>query len=146
QSRTYGRCRNDNYNTPLFYQWSVLNLNSAALNGFALPAQNDYYQATFNVTDSNNRTVLTLPTYFFHNKGATSPESNRTGMLLALDTSGSMGAARNNNYGSNQGVFLPWMYHRYDASHWSVAPPAGKILNRWDNSQLDLVYGQQIGM
>lgn len=164
QRRTYRTCTNNFYNTPLYYQWTVVNVNGldsgTPVNGSLLPANNFYYQATFNVLDGpNGDVVLTMPTYFFYNSGAVAEQTNKTGVVFAMDVSGSMiwscasGALCSPpNY---NGLASPWMFYRYDrnlftGNSWGVpfnpaTVPANALLDRWDDRQLDVVYGLGVG-
>lgn len=151
--KTFNKCRYQNTTMELYYQWTVVNLNSSN-NGSNMPQQNRYYQATFNVIDKNDKILLTMPTNFFYNEGAYTTPSSKTGIMFAMDTSGSMvdsSVGLPGDWWDGPGYFAsPFMFYRYKnfpaVSNWGAfpAPPSNKVtLNKWDNSQLDIVYGQE---
>lgn len=160
QVASFGRCQSANGNNPLYYEWKVLNL-TASNNKQALPSQNQYFQATFRITDARNNDLLTMPVNFFHNFGAFEQPNTQTGVMLSMDISGSMAyyaknlipyfSGSNNSY--YQGIFYssPYMFYRYKnfptSSNWGsfpANPPNQVVLNMWDDSQLDLSTGKQI--
>ncbi len=152
--QTFGRCKAANGNNPLYYEWTVLNL-TASNNGTALPSKNQYFQASFNVTDQNGVSLLTMPINFFNNTGAQDEQTENTGVMVALDRSISMSGAR---VYPHLAVFnntaAPYLQYRYKPipsgynATWGftfpASPPENPVLNKWDNKQLDLVYGKQI--
>lgn len=136
------------YNTPMSYQWNLrLVSGNNASNAEEIIQGNKLYVASLNVYESataGGAPVLTLPTYLMQDIGGDTISSESTGMVLALDTSGSMAWPETNNAISpTQGVSSPFMRYRYS----NYAPVAANVpvnlqLNMWDNSQLDLVYAQ----
>jgi Flp pilus assembly pilin Flp len=148
--RQFNRCKVQGSNTGLQYQWTVVHLSSFN-NGFSMPQLNRYYQATFNVFDKDNNVIFTLPTNFFYNEGAYQPPRKNTGVMFAMDVSGSMGASSVGLW-SIASFASPYMFYRYEnfpttATNWGLIfpnnPPYKVILNKWDNSQLDMVYGKE---
>jgi hypothetical protein len=176
-SRTYGRCTDTTYATPLYYQWSLVNAPG-------MPKQNEYYQAALNIyaQPTDGQPTLTLPINFFRNTGSYAQTQQRTGVMLALDVSGSMvwGVSTGFPGGINPTILnpaagvdyadtychgpnclgSPFMFYRYDrmrfaGNTWGVAFNPASVpgmlpgtkrawLNMWDNSELDLSYGQSI--
>lgn len=160
QMVNFGRCRSQNGNSTLFYEWDVLNL-TASNNSNSLPSQNQYFQATFNVLDTAGNKLITMPINFFHNSGAFTQPSIRTGVMLSMDISGSMAyyasgilpyyTGSNTSYGQDIYYSSPYMFYRYKkfpaASNWGTFPnnPNYQVtLDPWDDSQLDLTIGKQI--
>gem|GEM_PF-2214975 len=180
--KIFNRCTNSSYNQPMYYQWTMYSV--------ALPEQlqNQYYRASLNVYNqaSGGTPLLTLQTNFFRNKGAYSTGNNTTGIMLALDNSGSMSSAKIENAGlqSYDGIASPFMFYRYipngqtlslfegtnytnnfNGTNYSVNFPANKVpgsapigtytaaslggpgktvLDKWDNTQLDIGLAQAI--
>jgi hypothetical protein len=158
---TFNRCANTTYNKTMYYEWTIYSVPK-------LPAQNQYYRASLNVFNvpSGGTSILTLQSNFFYNSGAYSTGNNLTGIMLAMDISGSMTSAKNED-GSLpviDGMASPYMFYRYDRYLFEgttygsgsskllfpvnsvpghVTPGAiGKevILNMWNNAQLDLSF------
>lgn len=146
----FGRCRSQSSNT-LYYEWNVLNL-TASNNSNSLPSQNQYFQATFNVIDTAGNKLITMPVNFFHNLGGMVTKKETTGVMLSIDTSGSMVWANTEEETPQEAaVASPFMFYRYkkfpSSSDWGNFPnnPPYQInLNMWDDSQLDLTIGKQI--
>lgn len=154
--KKYNICTDNSYSTPLYYRWDALNISG-------MPIGNQYYQASLNVYDSATaRTpLMTLPVNFFVNTGGYNHDPGKTGMLLALDTSGSMCWGSSDNTLSQQGpTCSPFMFYRYDKNRytgtaWGVPFSPSEVpgvkfgtkrvwLNMWDNSELDIAIGKSI--
>lgn len=154
--RMFSPCKEASGATPLYYQWEVMQMTKAN-NGRELPENNRYYQATLNVlekTGSRYSPIFTMPVNFFRNEGQINNDAKPTGVMIAMDRSGSMGwSDKNFNLPAVWGFTAPYMYYRYDknlftsgGSSWdnfaSIKPSSKYDLNMWDNSQLDMVYGK----
>jgi len=154
-ARKYNICKAQNTNSDVYYQWSVVHLNGAN-NGNEMPSKNRYYQASLNILgpDRNpSAPMLTIPVNFFFNEGGTTTKTENTGVMVAMDRSGSMAwSDKPSNLPSVNGVTAPFMFYRYKAfptgvTNYGFAFPNGPdkvVLNKWDNSQLDLVYAKQV--
>lgn len=155
-SRTYNRCSDTTYQTPLYYQWTLTNVTG-------MPQQNEYYKGTFNVYDTAtaSQPILTLPAHFFRNTGSYQQASEKIGIMLALDVSGSMSWGKDDDtLDIINGISSPFMYYRYDqtlftGNSWGTlftpATVPGMLpgtkrawLNKWSNSELDMSYGQSV--
>lgn len=160
-NRTYGRCTDNTYATPVYYQWALTNVTG-------MPRQNEYYQAALNIyaQPSASQPVLTLPINFFRNTGSYNQTRQRTGVMIALDVSGSMLWGQSTGYPGGIGLVAPnalgspFMFYRYDrmrftGNGWGVtfnpASVPGMLagskrawLNMWNNQELDLSYAQSI--
>lgn len=153
--KVYNMCKAQNTNSELYYQWTVVNLNSSN-NTAEMPSKNRYYQATFKVMgpDKNpNNPLLVMPINFFYNEGGTETKAENTGVEIAMDRSGSMAWSDDpNNLPSVWGVTSPFLFYRYKAfptgvNEWGFTFPNNPdkvVLDPNDNSQLDLSYGRQI--
>lgn len=173
--KVFNKCKAQNTNSDLYYQWTVVNLNSSN-NGNDLPQKNQYYQATLNVMDENNKILLTMPTNFLFNDAPFKPDPITTGISFTLDISNSMAdadtQAQQGKFKKHKNIFdrspqvfgdnnydhafsSPYLFYRYSdhpfpnvASGWGfgkvdfTAPPNNIYLNKWDNTQLDLVAAQ----
>ncbi len=152
-STTYDTCTSAEYNKAIYYRWTVQNLSEN------MPVGNELYHATLNVFESladangNQNPTLTLPTYLFNNVSGWSIQEQKTGMVLSLDVSGSMDYADDDLDTGTNLISSPFLMHRYDLNRMKQgfdnndlgSDYAEFVLDRWDDSQLDLVYGQQIG-
>jgi hypothetical protein len=145
--KKFNICQAQNSSATLYYQWTVVHLNSTN-NGDNMPSKNRYYQATFNVLgqdkDTNNP-LLTIPVNFFYNEGGTDSQNENTGVMVAMDRSGSMAwSDQANNLPSMWGVTSPFLFYRYKAfptsvNEWGFTnpanPPAKEVLDSSDNTQ-----------
>ncbi|MCE3236548.1 MAG: hypothetical protein K0Q50_2739, partial [Vampirovibrio sp.] len=150
-ARKYNICKAQNTNSDIFYQWSVVHLNSSN-NSNEMPSKNRYYQASLNILgpDRNpNTPILTMPINFFFNEGGSTTKTENTGVMVAMDRSGSMAWSDQPwNIDSINGITAPFLFYRYKAFPTGVTNygfafpnnPDKVVLNQWDNSQLDLVY------
>ncbi len=112
----FGRCQSTNGNTPLYYEWNVLNL-SASNNNRELPSQNQYFQATFRVTDKDRKDLMVMPVNFFYNFGQATKTTSKTGIMFSLDVSGSMAWVGNEMRPVVRKQFAsPYMFYKYDKS------------------------------
>jgi uncharacterized protein YegL len=123
--KIFNRCTNTSYNQSMYYQWTMYSVPN-------LPVQNQYYRASLNVYNvaSGGAPILTLQTNFFRNQGAYTTGLNTTGIMLALDTSGSMTSAKVENAGlvNYNGIAAPYMFYRYDQNLFE-----GTTYTRYDN-------------
>lgn len=172
--KTFTKCKAQTTNADLYYQWTVVNLNSSN-NGNDLPQNNQYYQATLNVMDKTNKILLTMPTNFLYNSAPFKPDPVTTGVSFSLDISNSMADAdteaqratkakkKKNPYsrspqvsadGFEHAFSSPYLFYRFSDNSfpsgknndWDVDfshKPNNIMLNKWDNTQLDLVSAQQ---
>jgi len=137
-TKVFNRCTNTSYNQSMYFQWTMYSVPN-------LPLQNQYYRASLNVYNqaSGGAPLLTLQTNFFRNSGAYSTGNNSTGIMLALDNSGSMASAKVENAGmiTYNSIAAPFMFYRYDknlfegttytnyynGTNYVVHFPAGKV-------------------
>jgi hypothetical protein len=163
-TKTFNRCSSSSYNQTIYYQWTMYSVPN-------LPAQNQYYRASLNIytAAAGGTSVLTLQSNFFRNVGAYATGNDSTGIMLAMDTSGSMTSAQvEGPLASYDSIASPYMFYRYseplfentayNSSSGSQSFPAGfvpghlasgvpspeVILNPWDNTQLDMSFAQGI--
>lgn len=156
--RRYEPCKSSNASADLWYQWTVVHLNNANNNN-DMPDQNRYYQGTLNVMDADKNRLLTLPANFFYNDGPINGKAENTGIMLSMDRSGSMAwsSTVENNMMPVSGFSSPFMFYRYKAfptsgdggwGAWGTPfpanPPYKTVLDKTNNSQLDMVYAKQV--
>jgi hypothetical protein len=160
--RRYNLCKVAGTNADLYYQWTAVHVNASnSLNN--LPTQNQYYQASLSVIgpDRNaNNPLFVIPINFFYNAGSFTPPQNETGVMFALDVSGSMGWLNTDgtptiSASSGKELAPPFLFYRYDRNLYTGNAWGGgafnpaqvpSVLNRWNNQSLDLALGQTIGV
>lgn len=138
---TGSRCTDNTYNQPLYYQWTVRNMDAS---GSDIPMGNHYYTSTLNVWDkpSGGTPLITLPTFLFWNESGTLATSNSTGIVVVLDSSGSMTAGQIETAFAPRGAgnsASPFLKYRYADPAIGYNPPASIALNINNNAQLDVV-------
>lgn len=134
------RCEDTTYNQSLYYQWTVQNMDPT---GQRIPVGNHYYTAVLNVWDTpaGGTPLLTLPTTFFWNENSGDPQSNRTGILVVQDTSGSMtGGSLEPTPVANGNLASPYLKYRFSDPAYGYIPAAGIDLGDIRaNQNLDIV-------
>lgn len=142
---SYAVCTNNDYSTPMYYRWTVRNVGA----GVGMPTGNQLYQAVLNVySDAQASDLrLTLPTYFFNNTSGWNPPVQNNGIVIVLDTSGSMDDANgslnsSSTSGSWPGVASPYLKYRYYDPTYPAFVPPGTALDLANNGQLDIVSAQ----
>jgi hypothetical protein len=136
-----GRCTDNTYNQPLYYQWTVRNMDPS---GTEMPMGNHYYTSVLNVWDTatGGTPIMTLPTFLFWNESAFQTTSNSTGIIVVLDSSGSMSAGQVETAFAPRGLgnsASPFLKYRYADPDIGYNPPASIALNINNNAQLDVV-------
>lgn len=145
------RCTDNTYSTPLYYQWTVRNTD---MSGSIMPVGNHYYQVALGVyrEPAGGAPILTLPTSLFWNETGMATSSNRTGIVIVQDISGSMSWGKDsgtpdtppeNNWGQapTNRASSPYLKYRYqDPSYPAYAvDDASLLLDLNNNAQLDIV-------
>ncbi|MGE0201879.1 MAG: hypothetical protein AB7P76_13055 [Candidatus Melainabacteria bacterium] len=138
---------------PIYYEWIVQNTSGNLPDAM----QNDLYDATLNVyaDSSYAQTLFTLPTTIFNNTGFTGAGIPKTGIMMILDGSASMGAPADefpwptSTVGLNAYMEFKWKtsspffkYQYTDPAYPAYTPPfAG--LNIDNDAELDIVSYKQ---
>lgn len=159
--RQFNLCRVSGTNTELYYQWTVVHMNASNSNT-NLPEQNRYYQASLSVIGADkdpSKPLFVMPANFFYNEGSFTPPQNKTGVMFAMDVSGSMGWLNRDNTptisnGAGKTLAPPFLFYRYDRNLYTGNDWGGgsfnpsqvpAVLSQWDNRSLDLSLGKAIG-
>lgn len=154
--KRYNTCSVNAYSTPMYYRWEALSVKG-------MPVGNEYYQATLNIYGSltGGQPLMTLPINFFVNTGGYDHDPGKTGMLLAMDTSGSMcWGNKDNTLSEQKPTCSPYMFYRYDKNRYTgngwgvpfspaevpgVKPGTKRVwLDMWNNAELDISVGQSV--
>lgn len=154
----------------LQYQWTVMPINEAN-SGNKPPDGYSFFKGVLNIYDqgasSTNQPLLSMPVNFYKFTGVANQPQQKTGVLIALDRSGSMANAASKegmppNINGNQqtqkslSFALPFLWYRYKPfptpgtdTGWgydfpAITDPVAQPLDMWNNKTLDLVSLQNM--
>ncbi len=166
---TYDQCSstsNDNFK----YEWTVMPVNETT-SGSKPPTGYSYYKGVLNIYEnetSSDQPLLSMPVNFFKYDQPKTPDKQQTGVLIALDRSGSMAWGKtpkdrppdvDDKYdisGKPLGFALPFLWYRYKpfpkpgvVTGWGydfpvISDAVAQPLDKWNNETLDLVNLQNM--
>lgn len=169
--RTYDQCTSTS-NDNLKYEWTVLPINEA--NSGSKPSTGyAYYKGVLNIYENDSsassaQPLLSMPVNFFEYDRALPRDKQQTGVLIALDRSGSMAWGERTNdrpphlddsyaiSGKPLDFALPFLWYRYkpfprpgEDTGWGYDFPVinaavARPLDMWNNDTLDLVNLQNM--
>lgn len=166
---TYAKCSSTQDN--LTYQWSVMPINQAN-SGNKPPDGYSFFKGVLNIYEtgapSTREPMLSMPVNFYKFTGRADQPQQKTGVLIALDRSGSMAWGRGTEdlppantqgfevSGKPLGFALPFLWYRYkpfpapgtvtgwDFDFPATTDPVAQPLDMWNNETLDLVNLQNM--
>ncbi|WP_303673604.1 hypothetical protein [Vampirovibrio chlorellavorus] len=166
--RSYNRCEATQDN--LTYQWSAMPINQAN-SGNKPPDGYSFFKGVLNIYEKGasptNEPLLSMPVNFYKFTGLANQPQQKTGVLIALDRSGSMANSATKegmppNISGDQktqkslSFALPFLWYRYKpfptpgtVTDWgydfpAISDPVAQPLDMWNNATLDLVSLQNM--